>query len=157
MAAMMRYYLERRDQQFKQKMAEVLCVYRQVKLIKETAAAAKQKPSDAVAIVSYDEKPGIQALATTAPDLPPEPGKHATFARDHEYKRYGTVSLLAGIDLLTGQVHALVKDRDRSCEFIECRLSERCLGSTSAAIVAALGTRSCRRLSCFPDSSDTNV
>src|SRR6516225_9621090 len=100
-------------------MAEVLCVYRQVKLIKETAAAAKQKPSDAVAIVSYDEKPGIQALATTAPDLPPEPGKHATFARDHEYKRYGTVSLLAGIDLLTGQVHALVKDRHRSCEFIE--------------------------------------
>jgi hypothetical protein len=32
---------------------------------------------------------------------------------------YGTVSLLAGIDLLTGQVHALVKDRHRSCEFIE--------------------------------------
>ena len=114
-----RYYLERRDPQFKQKMAEVLCVYRQVKLIKEAAAAAKQKPSDAVAIVSYDEKPGIQALATTAPDLPPEPGKHATFARDHEYKRYGTVSLLAGIDLLTGQVHALVKDRHRSCEFVE--------------------------------------
>jgi hypothetical protein len=114
-----RYYLERRDPQFKQKMAEVLCVYRQVKLIKEAAAAAKQKPSDAVAIVSYGEKPGIQALATTAPDLPPEPGKHATFARDHEYKRYGTVSLLAGIDLLTGQVHALVKDRHRSCEFIE--------------------------------------
>ena len=114
-----RYYLERRDPQFKQKMAEVLCVYRQVKLIKEAAATAKQKPSDAVAIISYDEKPGIQALATTAPDLPPEPGKHATFARDHEYKRYGTVSLLAGIDLLTGQVHALVKDRHRSCEFIE--------------------------------------
>ena len=114
-----RYYLERRDPQFKQKMAEVLCVYRQVKLIKEAAAAAKQKPSDAVAIVSYDEKPGIQALATTAPDLPPEPGKHATFARDHEYKRYGTVSVLAGIDLLTGQVHALVKDRHRSFEFVE--------------------------------------
>ena len=114
-----RYYLERRDPEFKQKMAEVLCVYREVKLIKETAAAAKEEPSDAVAIVSYDEKPGIQAIATTAPDLPPEPGKHATFARDHEYKRHGTVSLLAGIDLLTGRVHALVKDRHRSREFIE--------------------------------------
>jgi transposase len=114
-----RYYLERRDPEFKRKMAEVLCVYRQVRLIKKTAAAAKQKPSDAVAIVSYDEKPGIQAIATTAPDLPPEPGVHATFARDHEYKRYGTVSLLAGIDLLTGQVHALVKDRHRSREFVE--------------------------------------
>src|ERR1700674_5467736 len=86
-----RYYLERRDPQFKRKMAEVLCVYREVKLIKERASAAKQKPSDAVAIVSYDEKPGIQAIATTAPDLPPEPGVHATFARDHKYKRNGTV------------------------------------------------------------------
>jgi len=115
----MRYYLERRDPLFKQKMAEVLCVYREVKVIKEAAAAAKQAPSDAVAIISYDEKPGIQAIAATAPDLPPKPGKHATFARDYEYKRQGTVSLLAGIDLLTGQVHALVKDRHRSREFIE--------------------------------------
>jgi hypothetical protein len=114
-----RYYLERRDPEFKAKMAEVLCVYRQVKIIKETAAASKKKPSDAVAIVSYDEKPGIQAIATIAPDLPPEPGAHATFARDHEYKRHGTVSLLAGIDLLAGAVHALVKDRHRSREFIE--------------------------------------
>jgi transposase len=114
-----RYYLERRDPEFKRKMAEVLLVYREVKLIKEAAAAAKQAPSDAVAIISYDEKPGIQAIATTAPDLPPVPGVHATFARDHEYKRHGTVSLLAGIDLLTGQVHALVKDRHRSREFIE--------------------------------------
>ena len=97
----------------------VLRVYREVKIIKETAAASKKKPSDAVAIVSYDEKPGIQAIATTAPDLPPEPGAHATLARDHEYKRHGTVSLLAGIDLLTGAVHALVKDRHRSREFIE--------------------------------------
>ena len=113
-----RYYLERRDPEFKQKMAEVLCVYREVKLIKE-AAAAKREPSDAVAIVSYDEKPGIQAIAATAPDLPPAPGRHATFARDYEYKRHGTVSLLAGIDLITGQVHALVKDRHRSREFIE--------------------------------------
>src|ERR1700683_4296302 len=115
-----RYYLERRDPAFKDKMAEVLCVYREVKLPKETAATSKKKkPNDAVAIVSYDEKPGIQAIATTAPDLPPEPGAHATFARDHEYKRQGTVSLLAGIDLITGKVHALVKDRHRSREFIE--------------------------------------
>jgi hypothetical protein len=114
-----RYYLERRDPQFKQKMAEVLCVYREVKLIKETAAAAKQKPNDAVAIVSYDTKPGVQAIATTASDLPPVPGRAAIFARDHEYKRQGTVSLLAGIDRLTGEVHALVRDRHRSREFIE--------------------------------------
>jgi transposase len=114
-----RYYLECRDPEFKEKMAEVLCVYREVKIIKDAAAASKKKPSEAVAIVSYDEKPGIQAIATTAPDLPPEPGGQATFARDYEYKRHGTVSLLAGIDLLTGTVHALVKDRHRSREFIE--------------------------------------
>jgi transposase len=108
-----RYYLERRDPDFAPKMAEVLCVYRQVKLLK------KKPPSDAVAIVSYDEKPGVQAISTTAPDLPPEPGRHQTFARDYEYKRHGTISLLAGIDLLTGKVHALVKDRHRSREFVE--------------------------------------
>jgi transposase len=113
-----RYYLERRDAEFEQKMAQVLCVYREVEVLRKAAAASK-KPSKAVAIVSYDEKPGIQAIATTAPDLPPEPGVYATFTRDHEYKRHGTLSLLAGIDLLTGKVHALVKERHRSREFIE--------------------------------------
>jgi transposase len=116
-----RYYLERRDAEFEQKMAEVLCVYREVQVLKKAAAKAKtaKKPGKPVAIVSYDEKPGIQAVATTAPDLPPVPGTYATFARDYEYKRHGTLSLLAGIDLLTGKVHALVKERHRSREFIE--------------------------------------
>ncbi|KRR10527.1 IS630 family transposase [Bradyrhizobium valentinum] len=113
-----RYYLENRDAEFEQKMAEVLYVYREVQVLKKAAARSK-KSDKPVAIVSYDEKPGIQAVATTAPDLPPVPGVHATFARDHEYKRHGTLSLLAGIDLLTGKVHALVKDRHRSREFVE--------------------------------------
>src|ERR1700738_397017 len=113
-----RYYLERRDAEFEPKMAEVLCVYREVQVLKK-AAAKSRKAIKRVAIVSYDEKPGIQAIATTAPDLPPKPGVHATFARDYEYKRHGTLSLLAGIDLLTGKVHALVRDRPRSREFIE--------------------------------------
>ena len=72
-----------------------------------------------MAILSYNEKPGLQAIATTAPDLPPKPGLHAAFARDHECKRHGPLSLLAGIDLLTGKVHALVRDRHRSREFVE--------------------------------------
>src|ERR1700726_2930429 len=114
-----RYYLEQRDPDFAEKMAEVLCVYRQAQILKEAAAAAKQEPSDAVAIVSYDEKPGIQAIATTAPDLPPVPGLHPSFAREFEYERHGTVSLLAGIDLVSGKVHALVRDRHRRREFIE--------------------------------------
>ena len=36
-------------------------------------------------IVSYDEKPGIQAIGTTAPDRPPLPGTSPTVMRDHEY------------------------------------------------------------------------
>ena len=113
----MRYYLERRDPDFDAKMAEVLCVYREVEVLKQAVTDAPDR--GAVAIVSYDEKPGMQAIATTSPDLAPEPGAYATFARDHEYKRHGTLSLLAGIDLVTGKVHALVKDRHRSREFIE--------------------------------------
>src|SRR3979490_2587968 len=105
-----RYYLERRDAEFEQKMAEVLCVYREVQVLKR-AAAKSRKAIKRVAIVSYDEKPGIQAIATTAPDLPPKPGVPATFARNKRKKRHGTLSLLAGIDLLTGKVHALVRDR----------------------------------------------
>jgi transposase len=98
--------------------AEVLCVYHEVEVLKKAPAKSKRRGKP-VAIVSYDEKPGILAIATTPPDLPPEPGVHAIFARDHEYKRHGTLSLLAGIDLLTGKVHALVRDRHRSREFIE--------------------------------------
>ena len=90
----------------------------EVQVLKKAAAKSK-KSAKSAAIVSYDEKPGIQVIATTAPDLPPVPNVHATFARDHEYKRHGTLSLLAGIDLLTGKVYALVRDRHRSREFIE--------------------------------------
>jgi hypothetical protein len=57
-----RYYLERRDAEFEQKMAEVLCVYREVQVLKR-AAAKSRKAIKRVAIISCDEKPGIQAIA----------------------------------------------------------------------------------------------
>ena len=132
-----RYYLERRDPAFEAKMAEVLCVYQEVAILRaaetdaakacpgldpaacpEPASGTTDKAEPRVAFVSYDEKPGIQAISNTAPDLPPVAGEHACIARDHEYKRLGTLSLLAGIDLLTGQVHACVEDRHRSREFV---------------------------------------
>jgi transposase len=109
------YYLERRDPEFEPKMAQVLCVYRQVELLSEQAAAAPAL----VAYLSYDEKPGIQALGNLAPDLPPVPGDHPCVSRDHQYQRHGTMTLMAGIDLLTGRLHGQVKDRHRSREFIE--------------------------------------
>jgi transposase len=132
-----RYYLERRDPAFEAKMAEVLCVYQEVAILRaaetdaakacpgldpaacpEPASGTTDKAEPRVAFVSYDEKPGIQAISNTAPDLPPVAGEHTCIARDHEYKRLGTLSLLAGIDLLTGQVHACVEDRHRSREFV---------------------------------------
>ena len=64
------------------------------------------------------EKPGVQAIANTAPDLPPVPGQYSTFARDHEYVRHGTLSILAGLDLFDGHVTARVEERHRSIEFI---------------------------------------
>ena len=95
-------------------MAQVLFVYKEVKLLRE----AGKDVSAMIAILSYDEKPGIQAIENTAPDLPPEPGKHPELARDYEYVRHGTVSLMAGIDLLDGKVHGQVVDRHRSREFV---------------------------------------
>ena len=108
------YYLERRAPDFEAKMVQVLYVYKEVELLRE----AGQDVSSMIAIVSYDEKPGIQAIANKAPDLPPVPGKYSRIYRDHEYTRHGTVSLMAGIDLLTGEVHAQAVDRHRSREFV---------------------------------------
>ena len=127
-----RYYLERRDEAFEAKMADVLCVYREVAVLRASETAETN-----VAIISYDEKPGIQAIANTAPDLPPQPGSHAGFARDHEYQRHGTLSLLAGIDLLTGKVHACVEDRHRSREFVGFlkRLDEAYAADTAIKLI----------------------
>jgi transposase len=109
------YYLERRDPEFDAKMVQVLHVYNEVAIWREKGAP----PPDLVAVLSYDEKPGIQAIQNTAPDLPPVPGKYAAIGRDHEYIRHGTLSLLAGIDLSSGEVLGLVRARHRSTEFIE--------------------------------------
>lgn len=111
-----RYYLEKRDPDFDRKMHEVLMVYRDVSLYQEGAVHdARPNP---IYSVSLDEKPGVQAIGLTAPDLPPVPGKASTFSRDYEYVRRGTVSILAGIDLHTGHIFANVEDRHRSAEFI---------------------------------------
>jgi transposase len=111
-----RYYLERRDPEFERKKADVLHVYKEVAVLRAEQEAAEE--AALVAILSYDEKPGIQAIGNTAPDLPPVPGAHPSIARDHEYKRHGTLSLLCGIDLLTGELLARVEERHRSREFV---------------------------------------
>ena len=111
-----RYYLEKRDPEFDRKMQEVLMVYRDVSLYREGAVHdARPEP---IYTVSVDEKPGVQALGLVAPDLPPVPGKATAVARDYEYVRHGTVSIIAGIDLHSGHIFGNVEARHRSVEFI---------------------------------------
>jgi transposase len=110
-----RYYLEKRDPAFEVRMRDVLLVYQEVALQNEALRAGQRLP---IITVSVDEKPGLQAIANTATDLPPVPGKHPHVARDHEYRRLGTCSILAALDLHEGHVTARVERRHRSREFI---------------------------------------
>ncbi len=113
-----KYYLERRDLEFEFKMKEVLLVYQEVMLQNQAMGTANGGAEPTVITVSIDEKPGVQAIENTAPDLPPVPNKYATVGRDHEYKRHGTVFILASLDLHDGHVVARVEGRHRSREFI---------------------------------------
>jgi transposase len=110
-----KYYLERRDPEFERKMKEVLIVYREVAELEQHPPASG---TPRIVTVSVDEKPGVQALATTSDDLPPVPGVHPAVGRDYEYKRLGTASILAGLDLQDGHVTARVEKRHRSAEFV---------------------------------------
>jgi hypothetical protein len=102
-----KYYLERRDPEFERKMKEVLIVYREV-------AELEQPPppvgTPRIVTVSVDGKPGVQALATTSADLPPVSGVHPEVGRDYEYKRLGTASISAGLDLQDGHVTARLEN-----------------------------------------------
>lgn len=114
------YYCERRDPDFEQKMHNVLLVYKQLSYQFDENGELLPFAEDGqiVHVLSYDEKPGIQAIATTSDDLLPDE-THKTISRDYEYKRLGTLSLLAGIDLQTGEAIPLVKESHTSKDYIE--------------------------------------
>lgn len=113
------YYCENRDPEFEAKMHQVLVVYKQVELLfDENGELFIPAGEQDIHTVSYDEKPGIQATATTSPDLKAN-REIGTIKRDYEYKRLGTVSLLAAIDLLTGEAIPLVRDTHNSDDFID--------------------------------------
>ncbi len=114
-----KYYCEKRDPDFKAKMHEVLLVYKQVEMqFDENGNIIVPDDYKLTITVSYDEKPGIQAISNTSDDLRPS-SQNGEVYRDHEYKRLGTVSLLAAIDLLTGEAIPLVSDTHKSSDFIE--------------------------------------
>lgn len=116
------YYCERRDPEFDAKMHNVLLVYKQLSFLFDeegnllTDTESQDQPK--VHTVSYDEKPGIQAIATTSEDLRPNTS-HPTISRDYEYKRLGTMSLLAAIDLQTGEAIPLVRESHTGEDYID--------------------------------------
>ncbi len=115
-----KYYCENRDPDFDSKMHNVLLVYKQLSMQfdEDGHLIPWAEDKEFVHVLSYDEKPGIQATATTSEDLLPDE-RHSTISRDYEYKRLGTLSLLAGIDLQTGEAIPLVSETHNSKDYIE--------------------------------------
>ena len=115
-----KYYCENRDPDFDSKMHNVLLVYKQLSMqFDENGQFIPwEEDKQVIHVLSYDEKPGIQAIATTSQDLLPDE-HHGTISRDYEYKRFGTLSLLAGIDLQTGEAIPLVSETHSSKDYIE--------------------------------------
>ena len=114
------YYCERRDPEFDAKMHDVLVIYKQIEMQFDKDGKLIPFEKDAVHTLSYDEKPGIQAIATTGEDHPPIPNtdKSSGYQRDYEYVRLGTLSLLAAIDLLSGEAIPLVSETHKSSDFV---------------------------------------
>jgi transposase len=93
-------------------------------LSNDPAFAAKLKdvvglyvdPPDHAVVLSIDEKSQIQALDRTQPGLPMKKGRAGTMT--HDYKRHGTTTLFAALDVLDGKVTGRCMARHRHQEFI---------------------------------------
>ena len=107
-----RYYLEKRDPEFETKKAQVLMLYKEAQL-----QLIGERDTDHI-YLSYDEKPGIQAIGNLRDDLPVTP-EYGFIGRDSEYKRLGTMSLLAGINLITGEISYLLRESHKSSDFVD--------------------------------------
>ena len=114
-----KYYLERKDPDFENKMHDVLLVYKQVEMqFDDNGNITIPDNGHLTHTISYDEKPGIQAVANKYPDHNPTED-NGYIRRDYEYVRLGTLSLLAGIDLLTSEAIPLVSQTHKSSDFIQ--------------------------------------
>ncbi len=87
-------------------------------------------PPDRAIVLCIDEKSQIQALDRTQPLLPLRPGQAER--RTHDYKRHGTTSLFAALDIATGRVISKCYPRHRAAEF------RRFLDEIEAAVPADL-------------------
>jgi transposase len=74
-------------------------------------------PPDKALVLSVDEKSQIQALDRTQPGLPMKPGRCGTMT--HDYKRHGTTTLFAALNLLDGKVIGQCMPKHRQQEFLK--------------------------------------
>jgi transposase len=115
------------DQRFEEKLRDVVELYR-------------HPPADSV-VLSVDEKSQIQALNRTQPSLPMKPGRAGTMT--HDYKRNGTTTLFAALNILTGMLLFKCLPRHRNGEFLTfLRLIDRSIekGKKIHLIVDNYGT-----------------
>lgn len=92
-----------RDPQFVDKVRDIVGLY--------------LNPPDRALVLCVDEKSQIQALDRSAPILPLQPG--IPERRTHDYRRHGTTSLFAALDVATGKVIGECHRRHRSQEFLQ--------------------------------------
>jgi transposase len=91
-----------KDPRFEEKLADVVGLY--------------LNPPERAIVLSMDEKSQIQALDRTQPSLPMKPGRAGTMT--HDYKRNGTTTLFAALDVLSGSVIGQCLPRHRHSEFL---------------------------------------
>ena len=115
-----KYYCQKKDPDFDSKMQNLLLLYKKLSMqFDDKGRLVPMKDGQFVHVLSYDEKPGIQALKTIAPDKSPKADGHGTVGRDYEYRRLGTLSLLAAIDLQVGRAIPLVRQSHNSEDYID--------------------------------------
>ena len=110
-----------RDPKFLEKLTDVVGLY--------------LNPPDGAIVLCVDEKTQIQALNRTQPGLPMVPGRCGTMT--HDYKRHGTTTLFAALELLQGKVIGSFQKRHRHQEFIRFlrQIDSEFTGSTKLHVV----------------------
>jgi transposase len=100
------------DPQFEEKVTDIVGLY--------------LNPPDRALVLCVDEKSQVQALDRTQPGLPLKKGRAATMT--HDYKRHGTTTLFAALDVKSGLVIGECKPRHRAREFIQfLKQIDRCV------------------------------
>lgn len=98
--------MEKMVPEFESKMFQVLCVYKENGVLLTSGNLGKTE----IIQISYDEKPGIQAMGNTDVALRSEPYRQKVVGRYFEYVRHCTQSMLTGIELLTDENTVTVSD-----------------------------------------------